>query len=268
MSKTVIKIENLSKIYHLGEIGRGTLRNELQSFWAKIRGKEDPNSKIFSEEQADRIQNNKFYALENINLIIKKGEVLGIIGLNGCGKSTLLKIISRVTTPSTGTIYSNGRIACLLEVGTGFHAELSGRENIFMNGAILGMQKKEIEGKFDEIVDFSGVSKFIDTPVKRYSSGMYIRLAFSVAVHLEPEILIVDEVLAVGDAIFQEKALSKMKNLMKGENGRTVLIVSHSMDSIKNFCSRVIVLSKGKILFDGDCNDGINFYEKEVVGKE
>jgi len=249
---SVIKIENLWKEYRLGVIGHGTLTHDLQAWWARIRGKDDPNSKIGSNwaGQENQIEGDRFWALRDINLEVKEGEILGIIGRNGAGKSTLLKILSRVTAPTRGNIKVAGRMASLLEVGTGFHPELTGRENIFMNGAILGMSKQEIKSKLDEIIDFSGVESFVDTPVKRYSSGMYVRLAFSVAAHLEPEILIIDEVLAVGDVEFQKKCLGKMGEVSR--DGRTILFVSHNMPSVKKLCSRAILLNDGKISAQGD----------------
>lgn len=244
---TVIKVENLSKQYRLGNVGTGSIAHDLNRAWHRIRGKDDPYLKI-GEENDRSVKGNSEYvwALRDINFQVKHGEVLGIIGRNGAGKSTLLKILSRTTSPTKGEIKIKGRVASLLEVGTGFHPELSGRENIFLNGAILGMTKQEIKRKFDEIVDFAGVERYIDTPVKRYSSGMYVRLAFGVAAHLEPEILIVDEVLAVGDAEFQKKALGKMKSI-SGREGRTVLFVSHNLPAIKNICSTGLLLNNGKI---------------------
>ena len=255
MSDTVIKIENLKKKYKLGAIGGTTLNAELQSWWAKVRGKEDPNSTIGSDTSA---YGSEFYALKGINLEIKKGEAVGIIGANGAGKSTLLKILSRVTAPSEGDIWINGRIASMLEVGTGFHPELTGRENIYMNGAILGMTRKEVDEKIESIIDFSECRQFIDTPVKRYSSGMYVKLAFSVASHLDSEIMIMDEVLAVGDMAFQKKCLDKMSDEAHG--GKTILYVSHNMATIRNLCSRCIVLNKGQIIFDGDVEKAIATY--------
>jgi lipopolysaccharide transport system ATP-binding protein len=238
MSNTVIKVENLGKQYHLGKVGTGTIANDLKRWWHIARGKEDPYLKI--GDVNDRTQkssnNDVVWAIKDINFEVKQGEVLGIIGKNGAGKSTLLKILSRVTAPTTGDIKVKGRIASLLEVGTGFHPELSGRENIFLNGAILGMTKAEIKTKFDEIVEFSGVERYIDTPVKRYSSGMYVRLAFAVAAHLDSEILILDEVLAVGDAEFQKKCLGKMQDVSRNE-GRTVLFVSHNMQAFYTYNS-------------------------------
>lgn len=243
----VIQIENLWKEYRLGVIGHGTLVDDLQSWWARSRGKEDPNAQIspIHQGQEAQIEGNRFWALRDINLEVKQGEVLGIIGRNGAGKSTLLKILSRVTSPTKGTVKIKGKIASLLEVGTGFHQELTGRENIFMNGSILGMSKQEIQKKLDEIIDFSGVEDFIYTPVKRYSSGMRVRLAFAVAAHLEPEILVVDEVLAVGDAEFQKKSIGKMQKV--SEEGRTVLFVSHNMGAVERLCSVGILLKNGKI---------------------
>ncbi len=259
MSDVVIRVENLSKEYRLGTISHGTLKHDLQSGWAKLRGTEDPNARIgaVNREQLNST-NDRFCALNNVSFDVRQGEVLGIIGRNGAGKSTLLKIISRVTAPTSGTIKIKGRVASLLEVGTGFHPELTGRENVFLNGAILGMRKGEIEQKFDEIIRFAEIDKFIDTPVKRYSSGMYVRLAFAVAAHLEPEILVVDEVLAVGDAGFQKKCLGKMGDVAK--EGRTVLFVSHNLTAVKSLCCRGIVIETGHILFDGDTDKSVDFY--------
>lgn len=241
----IIKIENLSKQYRLGNVGTGTLSHDLNRWWANIRGKEDPFLKIGeTNTQNTKGASDYVWALKDINLEVMPGEVLGIIGKNGAGKSTLLKLLSRVTAPTTGSIKARGRIASLLEVGTGFHPELTGRENIFLNGAILGMTKAEIRSKFDEIVDFAGVERYIDTPVKRYSSGMYVRLAFAIAAHLEPEILVVDEVLAVGDAEFQKKAIGKMQDVSRTD-GRTVLFVSHNMASIRGLCNKTLVLNNG-----------------------
>ncbi len=256
MNELAVKIENVSKQYRLGAIGGGTLKGDLQTFFAKLRGKEDPNSKIGSTVYA---KNEKFLALQDINLEIKKGEAVGIIGHNGAGKSTLLKLLTRVTAPTTGQISINGRIASMLEVGTGFHPELSGRDNVYLNGAILGMSKAEIAKKFDEIVEFSEVRQFIDTPVKRYSSGMYVKLAFSVAAHLDSEIMIMDEVLAVGDVKFQQKCLDKMSEAAH-KDGRTVLYVSHNMNTIRRLCDRCIVLERGKVIFDGDVDKAISLY--------
>lgn len=260
MENTAIKIENVSKEYRLGAIGGGTLQGDLQSFWAKIRHKEDPNTIIGEAEKGQK--GDRFMALNGVSFEVKKGEALGIIGHNGAGKSTLLKLLCRVTAPSDGKISYNGRIASMLEVGTGFHPELTGRENVYMNGAILGMTKAEIDKKFDEIVAFAEMEKFIDTPVKRYSSGMYVKLAFSVAAHLDSEIMIMDEVLAVGDVNFQQKCLQKMRKVAK-EEGRTILYVSHNMATIKTLCDRCIVLKKGQVIFDGDVDEAINVYSND-----
>ncbi len=257
MDEIAIKIEHVSKEYRLGAIGGGTLRGDLQSWWARVRGKEDPNSKIGSGEKHI---GERFLALDDISFEVRKGEALGIIGHNGAGKSTLLKLLSRVTAPTGGTISYNGRIASMLEVGTGFHPELTGRENVYMNGAILGMTKAEIDRKFDKIVEFAEMEKFIDTPVKRYSSGMYVKLAFAVAAHLDSEIMVMDEVLAVGDMKFQQKCLGKMGDAA-GSEGRTVLYVSHNMNTIRQLCTRCIVLDHGKLVFDGDTERAIEIYE-------
>ncbi|RWX50940.1 lipopolysaccharide transport system ATP-binding protein [Candidatus Electrothrix marina] len=259
---TVISIENLWKEYRLGVIGHGTLTKDLQSWWAKVRGKEDPNSQIapMMAGQEKQIDGDHFWALQDVNLEVKEGEILGVIGKNGAGKSTLLKILSRVTAPTKGNIKVKGRIASLLEVGTGFHPELTGRENIFMNGAILGMSKWEIRNKLDEIIDFSGVEDFVDTPVKRYSSGMYVRLAFAVAAHLEPEILIIDEVLAVGDAEFQKKCTGKMKEV--SGQGRTVIFVSHNLNTVKALCGQCVELRHGRISEKKDTESVVSAYLK------
>ena len=257
MSETVIQVESLSKSYRLGTIGGGTLRADVARWLAKLRGKEDPNLKIGQEHHA-RLMGQEFWALQDVNFEVKQGEILGIIGRNGAGKSTLLKILSRVTAPTSGEVRVKGRIASLLEVGTGFHPELTGRENVFLNGAILGMTKVEVKKKFDEIVAFSGVEDFIDTPVKRYSSGMYVRLAFAVAAHLEPEILIVDEVLAVGDVEFQKKCLGKMQDVAEG--GRTILFVSHNLAAVRQLCNQGIILSAGGLLHAGSSEEVIQFY--------
>jgi lipopolysaccharide transport system ATP-binding protein len=265
MSDTVIKVENIGKLYKLGEITTGTLSHDLNRWWARIRGKEDPFSKI--GETNDRTiegESDYVWALKNVNFEVKQGDVLGIIGRNGAGKSTLLKILSKVTTPTTGDIKLKGRIAALLEVGTGFHPELTGRENVFLNGAILGMSKAEIKTKFDEIVDFAGVERYIDTPVKRYSSGMHVRLAFAVAAHLEPEILIVDEVLAVGDAEFQKKCLGRMKHVSVND-GRTVLFVSHNMEAVQNLCTKGLLMQHGQVIYDGDVNATVNNYVSKFM---
>ncbi len=248
MSDIAIKVDGLGKFYRLGEIGTGTISQDLNRWWARMRGKEDPFALV--GESNDRTQKGKgniVWAIKDIAFEVKKGEVLGIIGRNGAGKSTLLKLLSKVTRPSAGSIKIHGRIASLLEVGTGFHPELTGRENIFQNGAILGMTKAEIKSKFDEIVDFSGVERYIDTPVKRYSSGMYVRLAFAVAAHLEPEILIVDEVLAVGDVEFQKKCLGKMKDVSVND-GRTVLFVSHNLPAVRQLCDNALYLKFGELM--------------------
>lgn len=262
MSDTAIKIENLRKLYKLGMIGGETLNAQLQSWWARKRGKEDPNLMI---GQGYSDSGNSFYALDDINLEIKKGEAVGIIGGNGAGKSTLLKILSRVTAPSEGDIWIEGRIASMLEVGTGFHGELTGRENIYMNGAILGMTKKEVDEKIESIIDFSECRQFIDTPVKRYSSGMYVKLAFAVASHLDAEIMIMDEVLAVGDMAFQKKSLTKMDDEVF--NGKTVLYVSHNMATIRNLCTRCIVLDHGHMIYNGDVEEAIAIYMKNSEGE-
>ncbi len=249
---TVISVENLSKQYHLGTIGTGTLSHDLNRWWAHLRGKPDPTLKIGQSPVNSRqltVVSEQIWALRDVSFEVKQGEVLGIIGRNGAGKSTLLKILSRVTAPTSGEVKVKGRIASLLEVGTGFHPELTGRENIYLNGAILGMDKGEIKRKFDEIVAFAEVEKFIDTPVKRYSSGMYVRLAFAVAAHLEPEILLVDEVLAVGDAAFQKKCLGKMGDVAK--EGRTVLFVSHNMAAVESLCTHGILLESGQVKANG-----------------
>ena len=263
---TAIKVENLSKIYRLGEIGTGTISRDLER-WVKMKvmGKEDPFLKIGeSNDRSKKGASDIVYSLKDINFEIQQGDAVGIIGRNGAGKSTLLKILSRVTTPTTGKINIKGRVASLLEVGTGFHPELTGRENIYLNGAILGMRKKEIDRKLEEIIDFSGVERYIDTPVKRYSSGMYVRLAFAVAAHLESEILIVDEVLAVGDAEFQKKCLGKIGEVSKGE-GRTVLFVSHNLESVIRLCPYSMMLESGKVETIGTTKNIIEFYQKKQV---
>lgn len=251
-----IQIEGLKKMYRLGTIGGGTLVGDLQSWWARKRGKEDPNSKIGAKVYG---KNETFMALDGIDFTIHKGERIGIIGHNGAGKSTLLKLLSRVTGPTEGVIKLDGRISSMLEVGTGFNGELTGRENIYLNGAILGMTKAEVDSKMEDIIEFSEVRQFIDTPVKRYSSGMYVKLAFSVAAHLDSEILIMDEVLAVGDMAFQKKCLDKMSQVSKDE-GRTILYVSHNMNTIRQLCDRCIVLDHGKIVFNGEVEEAIGIY--------
>lgn len=243
--KPVIRVENLSKQYQLGELGTGTVSHDLNRWWHRVRGKPDPYLKIGeTNDRSQKGQSDLVWALKDINFEVQQGEVLGIIGKNGAGKSTLLKILSRITGPTTGRVQVKGRIASLLEVGTGFHPELTGRENIYLNGTILGMRKREVDRKLDEIVDFAGVARYLDTPVKRYSSGMMVRLGFAVAAHLEPEILIVDEVLAVGDAEFQKKALGKMKEVSSGE-GRTVLFVSHNMEAVRTICNNALLMTNG-----------------------
>ena len=277
MSSTVIQVDNLWKKYRLGVLGTGTLRHDLNRWWHRVRGKPDPYAIVGRVQEpgirshqlestsalrplpSEALGDDEIWALRRVSFEVKRGEILGIIGRNGAGKSTLLKILSRVTAPTKGEVRLKGRIASLLEVGTGFHPELTGRENIFLNGAILGMSKAEIKRKFDEIIAFSEVEKFIDTPVKRYSSGMHVRLAFAVAAHLEPEILIVDEVLAVGDAEFQNKCLGKMRDVSTNE-GRTVLFVSHNMGAIQALCTRCVVLGQGRILGDGQPNAVIEKY--------
>lgn len=267
MSDVVIKVENVGKQYRLGQVGTGTISHDLNRWWHKVRGKQDPYLKIGeTNDRSAKGASDLVWAIKNVNFEVKQGEVLGIIGKNGAGKSTLLKILSRVTSPTVGDIKVKGRIASLLEVGTGFHPELTGRENIFLNGAILGMSKQEIRSKFDEIVDFSGVERYIDTPVKRYSSGMYVRLAFAVAAHLEPEILIVDEVLAVGDAEFQNKCLGKMKDV--SEQGRTVLFVSHQLGMINSLCTRGLVLAQGLNVFEGSARASCDYYTNSIYDKK
>jgi lipopolysaccharide transport system ATP-binding protein len=262
MNNTILKIENLSKQYRLGLVGTGTMGDDLKRWWANVRGKEDPFLKIGDvNNRATKGSSDYVWALKDINFEVQQGEVLGIIGKNGAGKSTLLKILSKITSPTTGSIKSKGRVASLLEVGTGFHGEMTGRENIFLNGAILGMTKKEITDKLDEIIAFSGCERYIDTPVKRYSSGMTVRLAFAVAAFLEPDILIIDEVLAVGDAEFQKKAIGKMQDISR-EGGRTVLFVSHDMNAISLLTTKVIVLKNGSVYFEGNTDEGIKEYLK------
>jgi len=263
MSNTALQIESVSKLYKLGVISTGTLSHDLNRWWHRVRGLEDPYQRVAESNVRDQFSKSGYvWALKDVSFDVQHGEAIGIIGKNGAGKSTLLKILSRVTSLTKGEIKINGRIASLLEVGTGFHGELTGRENIFLNGTILGMKKHEIRSRLDEIIDFSGVERFIDTPVKRYSSGMYVRLAFAVAAHLEPEILIVDEVLAVGDAEFQKKAIGKMQDVSRGQ-GRTVLFVSHNMGSIKSFCKTAVLLSNGMVAKIGNVNEVVEFYIKE-----
>ena len=256
----ILKVENLSKQYRLGVVGTGTLSHDLNRLWARVRGKEDPYLKIGAvNDRSATASSDYVWALKDINFDVKRGEILGIIGKNGAGKSTLLKILSRVTAPTTGSIKTRGRIASLLEVGTGMHPELTGRENVYLNGAILGMTKAEIASKIDEIIEFSGCEMYIDTPVKRYSSGMRVRLGFAVAAFLEPDILVVDEVLAVGDAEFQKKAIGKMQDI-SNTSGRTVLFVSHNMTAVKNLCTRTIIIDCGAIIADGSTIDVIGKY--------
>ena len=260
MSDLMLRIDNVSKRYRLGQIGGTTLRDELQRWAARRRGKEDPTKRIGAREHAP---GETFLALDGVSFDVARGERVGIIGHNGAGKSTLLKLISRVTAPTSGTIGLNGRVASMLEVGTGFHGELTGRENIYMNGAILGMTRREIDAKMEDIIEFSECRQFIDTPVKRYSSGMYVKLAFSVAAHLDSEIMIMDEVLAVGDMAFQQKCLDKMRDVSMSYD-RTILYVSHNMNTIRQLCNRCIVLNRGKLIFNGDVEDAISLYQGDV----
>jgi lipopolysaccharide transport system ATP-binding protein len=260
MSGIILKATNIGKQYRLGLVGTGTISHDLNRWWHRIRGKKDPYLKVGAvNDRSTKADSDYVWALNDINFVVQNGEVLGIIGKNGAGKSTLLKILSRVTSPTTGEIKTNGRIASLLEVGTGFHPELTGRENIYLNGAILGMSKAEIKSKELDIVDFSGCTRYIDTPVKRYSSGMRVRLAFAVAAFLEPDILVIDEVLSVGDAEFQKKAIGKMQDISRGE-GRTVLFVSHDMDAILKLTTRTVVLENGKTVFSGNSDDAVKKY--------
>jgi lipopolysaccharide transport system ATP-binding protein len=260
MSEVVIKVEKLSKIYRLGQVGTGTLSHDLNKWWYKILGKDDPYSKISQINDRTKQNNSNYvYALKDVSFQLNKGDVLGIIGKNGAGKSTLLKLISRITSPTYGSIKAKGKIASLLEIGTGMHQEMTARENIFLNGSILGMTKSEISSKFDEIIDFSGCKMYVDTPVKRFSSGMRVRLGFAVAAFLNPDILIVDEVLAVGDAEFQKKAISKIKNINSNE-GRTILFVSHNLASVKTICNKGLVINNGQLDFMGNSNDAIDRY--------
>ena len=254
--EVAIQISGVKKMYKLGQIGGGTLTADLQSWWARVRGREDPNTKIGTDQ---RLVGQTFMALNGVDLTVYKGEALGIIGGNGAGKSTLLKLLSRVTAPTEGEIDINGRIASMLEVGTGFHGEMTGRENVYLNGAILGMSRAEIDAKMADIIQFSEVGDFIDTPVKRYSSGMYVKLAFSVAAHLDSEIMIMDEVLAVGDMAFQQKCLDKMSSAAKVD-GKTVLYVSHNMNTIRKLCDRCVVLDKGRVIFEGNVEEAISIY--------
>jgi len=264
MSNIVLEVDNLSKQYRLGQVGTGTLSHDLNRLWHRMLGKPDPYLKIWEDNDATSRNSEYVWALRDVNFKITEGDAVGIIGRNGAGKSTLLKLLSKITKPSTGLIKKKGRIASLLEVGTGFHHEMTGRENIYLNGAIMGMTRREITKKLDEIIYFSGVDKYIDTPVKRYSSGMYVRLAFAVAAHLDSEILIVDEVLAVGDADFQKKCLKKMDDIHSGE-GRTVLFVSHNMNSVKDLCNKGILLKDGMLDFQGGIQETIQEYKKDSV---
>src|SRR5205809_4023310 len=277
MSDSVIEIDNLWKKYCLGAFGTGTLRHDFNRWWHRVRGKPDPYTKVGQVQKSEvrsrsleptsdlcpltsevPLGDDEIWALRGVSIEVKQGEILGIIGRNGAGKSTLLKILSRVTAPTSGEVRVKGRIASLLEVGTGFHPELTGRENVFLNGAILGMTKAEIRSRLDEIIAFAEIDTYVDTPVKRYSSGMYVRLAFAVAAHLDPEILTVDEVLAVGDAEFQKKCLGKMGEVARG--GRTVLFVSHNMNAITALCPKVIVLKQGRVIFNGKAEESLNYY--------
>lgn len=264
MSDTVIRVENLSKLYRLGMVGTGTLRHDFNRWWHRIRGKEDPYLKVGeSNVRSSKGKSDFIWALKNIDFEVQRGEIIGIFGENGAGKSTLLKLLSRLTGPTTGRIALKGRVATLLEVGVGFHGELTGRENIYLNGSILGMSRSEVSSKLDDIVDFAGVARYIDTPVKRYSSGMYIRLGFSVAAHLQPDIMIVDEVLAVGDINFQKQCLAKLEEMQQQE-GRTILFVSHNMHSIQQLCTRGIYLQHGEVAGIGDVDTLVREYVQDV----
>ena len=269
MDNISIQFDHVGKLYRLGLVGTGTLRQDLYRWWqTKILNKEDPFLKVGEVNDRTHKGNSDYiWALKDISFDVKQGEVVGIIGKNGAGKSTLLKLLSRVTSPTTGTIRANGRIASLLEVGTGFHGEMTGRENIYMNGSIMGMTRPEINRKLDDIVEFAGVERYIDTPVKRYSSGMTVRLGFAVSAFLEPEILVVDEVLAVGDAEFQKKAIGKMQDVSRGD-GRTVLFVSHNLGAIKNLCERGVVLNNGELVFDGNVDEAVDFYLQDAGNVE
>lgn len=265
MNNTVIEIDNIKKQYRLGTIGGGTLRGDLQSWWARLRGKDDPNSQVGTKAYA---KNEKFMALNGVSFKVSKGETIGLIGHNGAGKSTLLKLLSRVTAPTEGEIRVKGKISSMLEVGTGFHGELTGRENVYLNGAILGMKRKEVDEKIEDIIEFSECRQFIDTPVKRYSSGMFVKLAFSVAAHLNSDIMLMDEVLAVGDMAFQKKCIEKMVSVARDE-GKTIIYVSHNMQTIRQLCNRCVVLNRGEVVFDGDVEEGISIYLKndEITAK-
>ena len=264
MRETMIEIDNITKTYRLGTIGGGTLKGDIQSFWARLRHKDDPNLRIGEKGYK---KNEKFTALDGVSFDVKKGETIGLIGRNGAGKSTLLKLLSRVTAPTEGEIRIKGKISSMLEVGTGFHPELTGRENVYLNGAILGMSRKEVDERIEDIIEFSECRQFIDTPVKRYSSGMFVKLAFSVAAHLNSDIMLMDEVLAVGDMAFQKKCLDKMRAAAK-EEGRTVLYVSHNMNTIRQLCDRCIVLDKGKVIFEGDVESAIEIYMNRQMNED
>jgi lipopolysaccharide transport system ATP-binding protein len=266
MNKVSIKVENLSKLYRLGEVGTGTISHDLNRWWARVRGKEDPFAKVGTvNDRTQKAQKGEHvWALKDIDFEVRQGEVLGIIGKNGAGKSTLLKLLSKITAPTTGSIKARGRIASLLEVGTGMHPEMTGIENVYLNGTILGMTRAEIKAKLDDILDFAGCTKYGDTPVKRYSSGMKVRLGFAVAAFLEPEILIVDEVLAVGDAEFQKRAIGKMQEVSQG-GGRTVLFVSHNMASVKQLCTKAILMEHGEVSFSGNVDDTVDYYSQSVI---
>jgi lipopolysaccharide transport system ATP-binding protein len=263
----IIQVEHLSKIYKLGEFNTGTLSHDLNRFWYKKILKKDPYLNINTNDLSDKHGDGYIWSLKDVSFSVNEGEVFGIVGKNGAGKSTLLKLLSKITKPTKGCIRLNGRISSLLEVGTGFHPDLSGRENIFLNGAILGMRKHEIKSRFDEIVDFSGIEKYIDTPVKRYSSGMFVRLAFAVAAHLEPEILIIDEVLAVGDAEFQQKCIGKMQDV-SSKKGRTILFVSHNNTAIKRLCTKTMLLEKGEVKMIDTPGKILEMYQLSVADAE
>ena len=259
-TKTVIEVRNVSKMYDLGLVGTGTLSRDLSRAWAKMRGKPDPFEKLVElNDRTKKTQSGSVWALKDINFEVKQGEVLGIVGRNGAGKSTLLKILSQITSPTTGSLKLKGRIASLLEVGTGMHPEMTAKQNIYLNGSIMGMSRKEVTSKLDEIVEFAGIGKYIDTPIKRFSSGMQVRLGFAVAAFLEPEILIVDEVLAVGDAEFQKKAIGKMQDISEG-GGRTVLFVSHNMAAVKSLCTRAILIENGMVVSEGNTKKIVSEY--------
>lgn len=266
MSGLVIQVEGLGKRYRLGILSHQSLRKDIQSRWARVLGKDDPNSCVVGRKGNGAVTDDDLWALKDVSFEVELGDVVGIVGRNGAGKSTLLKILSRVTTPTEGVARLKGHVASLLEVGTGFHPELTGRENVFLNGAILGMRRGEIERKLDEIVAFAEVDRFVDTPVKRYSSGMYVRLAFAVAAHLDPEILIVDEVLAVGDIQFQRKCLGKMGSVAR--SGRTVLFVSHNLGAVRSLCSRALLFERGRLAFDGAVEEGVAAYERSFGGED